>query len=69
MLLMSMSSQVMFTSCQDDTVDNNNAKALANAVADGQSLKAYGLTYHNFINKNDVMILNADRQRTEESGG
>lgn len=60
MLLLSISSTITFTSCQDDTVDNNNAKALANAAASGQSLKAYGLTYHNFINKNDVTILNAD---------
>ena len=63
MMLLSISSTLTFTACQDDTADESNrdAKALASAVADGQGVKKpYGLTYHNFINKNDVIILNAD---------
>ena len=62
-LLVSMSSTLTFTSCQDDTVEDKkpDAQSLTRAIADGQGMKkAYGLTYHNFINKNDVMILNAD---------
>lgn len=61
MLLLSISSTITFTSCQDDAINENkvDSKALASG-ANGQNLKAYGLTYHNFVGKNDVMILNAD---------
>jgi len=63
LLLMSISSTITFTSCQDDTLDevsnNNNASATTRG-ADGDLKEVYGLTYMNFIGKNDVTILNAD---------
>ena len=61
MLLLSISSTITFTSCQDDTEDiNNQFKAPANPGTLTDQVKAYGLTYHNFVNKNDVSILNSD---------
>lgn len=61
MLLVSFSSTITFTSCQDDTVDaNNKFQAPATPSSLTEQVKAYGLTYHNFVTKNDVAILNAD---------
>lgn len=63
MLLVSISSTFTFTSCKDDVIDDNKKtnEVLTRGAGDGQDMKkAYGLTYHNFISKNDVQILNAD---------
>ena len=61
LLLLSIGSTITFTSCQDDTEDiNNQFNAPAAPGTLTEQVKAYGLTYHNFINKNDVAILNAD---------
>ncbi len=51
---------VSFFSCSDElTSDNSGANAIP-ANADTALLEAYGLTYENFIDENDVLILNAD---------
>jgi hypothetical protein len=50
-----------FTSCTDETdsmSDNNNTQAPEGAKT--ELLEAYGLTFQNFINADDVVILDAD---------
>lgn len=57
-----------FTSCSDeDVMDNNNAQDQAPAGAKTELLEAYGLTYQNFINADDVVILNADTTKLSVS--
>jgi hypothetical protein len=59
MLLLSISSTITFTSCQDDTLDDNKQKT-APESAQKALMEAYGLTFENFVTPNDVQILNAD---------
>ena len=60
MLLLSISSNMTFTSCQDDTIDNGKSAQPAPEGAQKALLEAYGLTFENFVTSNDVQILNAD---------
>jgi hypothetical protein len=61
MLLVSISSTITFTSCQQDSFEESKEfKATTDPTAGTGMQKAYGLTYQNFINNNDVTILNAD---------
>ena len=63
MMLMSIAATatVMFTACSDDLnelgTNNNDQKPEGAQTA---LLEAYGLTYENFINNDDVVILDAD---------
>ena len=49
-----------FTSCSDEmeSLSDNNTQAPEGAKT--ELLEAYGLTFQNFINADDVMILDAD---------
>jgi hypothetical protein len=59
---------VSFTACNDDIVaDNDQIKE--NTEAQGELLEAYGLTYQDFENANDVIILNADTTEISVSKG
>lgn len=49
-----------FTSCSDELNEMSANKTQAPEGADKSLLEAYGLTFENFINDNDVIILNAD---------
>lgn len=60
MLLLSISSTITFTSCQDDVMDNGKPAQPAPEGAQKALLEAYGLTFENFVTPNDVQILNAD---------
>jgi hypothetical protein len=63
-VLMSIATAIVFafgfTSCTDDDVVDNTQKNQAANGAKAELLEAYGLTYQNFINADDVMILDAD---------
>ena len=63
-VLMSIATAVTFTfgftSCSDDNVMDNNAQNQIPEGAHTELLEAYGLTFQNFINADDVIILNAD---------
>ena len=48
------------TACSDDTLDDSAAGTQIPEGAKTELLEAYGLTFQNFINADDVMILNAD---------
>jgi hypothetical protein len=49
-----------FTACSDDDVMNEASDLNATQAANNEPLKAVGLMYNDFINLNDVQILNAD---------
>ena len=51
---------VSFSSCSDDLNLKDNQPQQAPEGADTALLEAYGLTFENFINDNDVIILDAD---------
>jgi hypothetical protein len=48
------------TACSDDTLEANAEGTQIPEGAKTELLEAYGLTFQNFINADDVMILNAD---------
>ena len=62
LMLMSVAAAVTmtFTACSDELNDLGNKEQTAPEGADKSLLEAYGLTFENFINDNDVVILNAD---------
>ena len=51
---------VSFTSCSDELNELGTNEKQAPEGADKALLEAYGLTFENFINDNDVMILDPD---------
>lgn len=57
--LFAVSFAVSFTACTDDFMADNDLSG-NNTPAQGELLEAYGLTYQDFENPSDVIILNAD---------
>ena len=70
-VLMSIATAVAFTfgltACSDDNVVDNESKDQAANGAKAELLEAYGLTYQNFINADDVVILDADTTKLSVS--
>ncbi len=60
-ILFGIIATVSFTACSEDAANDNTTNKPAAPESTQEAItKAYGLTFHNFITKSDVTILNAD---------
>lgn len=61
LMFLSVITALVFVACSDDTLDSTNDNAATEMVSGSEKVKeAIGLVYNDFIDNNDVQILDAD---------